>query len=145
MTEHAQKQDMVAKRTSKMLDLLDNLIMGAVALGTVAIAVALLFDLALDVIKQEKHTFTHLLGELLFVLIVMELFRQVVRQINRQPFSLQPFMTIGVIVCVRAILLIQMKLGTGEIEWVAGSLVIGVSALTVLLLTASSYLYHKTP
>lgn len=145
MTEHAQKQDMVAKRTSKMLDLLDNLIMGAVALGTVAIAVALLFDLALDVIKQEKHTFTHLLGELLFVLIVMELFRQVVRQINRQPFSLKPFMTIGVIVCVRAILLIQMKLGTGEIEWVAGSLVIGVSALTVLLLTASSYLYHKTP
>lgn len=143
MTETVRNQGVVAKRASRMLELLDNLILGAVAFGTVAIAVTLLHDLVLDVIKEEKHSFTHLLGELLFVLIIMELFRQVLRQITRQPFSLQPFMTIGVIACIRAILLFQMKLGSGEVEWVSGVLIISVSALTVLLLMAASYLYHK--
>jgi uncharacterized membrane protein (DUF373 family) len=143
MTEPEQKQSLVAMRASRILGLLDNVILGAVAFGTVATAVILLHDLALDVIRQEKHHFTHLLGEVMFVVIVMELFRQVLRQIMRQPFSLQPFMTIGVIVCIRAILLTQMKLGSDEIEWVEGTVLTGVSALTVLLLMASSYLYHK--
>lgn len=135
---------MAAKRIGKMLDMVDNVILGVVAFGTVAVAIALLFDLALDVINKDKHSFTHLLGELMFVLIIMELFRQVVRQIFRLPFSLQPFMTIGVIACVRGLLIVQMKLGSGEIEWVAGTLETLAFALTILLLTASSYLFHKT-
>lgn len=134
---------MAAKRVGRMLDTVDNVILAMVACGTIAVAIALLFDLGLDVIYKEKHSFTHLLGELMFVLIVMELFRQVVRQIFRLPFSLQPFMTIGVIACVRGLLIVQMKLGAGEIEWVAGTLETLAFALTIVLLAASSYLYHK--
>lgn len=143
VTEDTVKQGVAAKRIGKMLDMVDNTILGVVACGTVAVAIALMFDLGFDVIRKEKHSFTHLLGELMFVLIIMELFRQVVRQIFRLPFSLQPFMTIGVIACIRGMLIVQMKLGTGEIEWVAGTLETLAFALTILLLAASSYLYHK--
>lgn len=143
MPETTEKQSPLFKNAGKMLDMIDNAILGIVACGTVAVAVALLFDLVLDVYKEEKHSFTHLLGELMFVLIIMELFRQVVRQICRQPFSLQPFMTIGVIACIRGLLITQMKIGAGELDWIVGSLETLAFALTVLLLIASSYWYHK--
>jgi len=37
-----------------------------------------------------------------------------------------------------------MKMGAGEIEWIAGTLETLAFALTILLLAASSYLYYKT-
>jgi len=80
----------------------------------------------------------------MFVLIIMELFRQVLRQINREPFSLNPFLTIAVIASVRGLLIIQMKIGTGEFDWNVGAIGIMACSLTVLFTMISFFLYNRS-
>jgi uncharacterized membrane protein (DUF373 family) len=80
----------------------------------------------------------------MFVLIIMELFRQVLRRIIHEPFSLSPFLTISVIASVRGLLIIHMKIGTKEIDWNVGVLGIMACALTVLFMMLSPFLYNKS-
>lgn len=80
----------------------------------------------------------------MFVLIIMELFRQVMRQINREPLSLNPFIAIGVIASIRGLLILQMKVGVGEVDWNTGEMGIIMYAATVLVLMMAFYLYNKS-
>lgn len=141
MTEATRKS--LSGHINGLLGLVDNLVLGAVALGTMGIVGALLADMVMDILRDDTLSLMHLLGEMMFVLIVMELFRQIVRQISRHAFSLKPFMAIGVIASIRGLLMLQMKLGSGEIDWVAGSVGILALAATVLVLLAAYYLYQK--
>lgn len=142
-------EEIIEKRskTSKFVNLAiaigDDVILGVVALGTVALAVVLLFDVTLEFAHEAQHNYPYVLSELMFVLIIMELFRQVLRQINHEPFSLNPFLTIAVIGSVRGLLIIQMKIGTKELDWNVGAIGIMACSLTVLFIMISFYLYNR--
>jgi uncharacterized membrane protein (DUF373 family) len=73
----------------------------------------------------------------------MELFRQVMRQFNRHPFSLSPFIYIGFIASIRGILLAQMGLAMGELEWKEGITRLSVHAVIVLILAIAYLIYVK--
>jgi len=65
---------------------IDGFILVSVAFGTISLALIMLIDLFFDFIYKEKHTIPHYVSELMFILIILELFRQVIRQINHEPF-----------------------------------------------------------
>jgi len=79
----------------------------------------------------------------MFILIILELFRQVIRQINHEPFSLNPFIFIGVIASVRGIIIMQMRLALGETELMMGVATILAHGIIVLILFCCYYLYTK--
>ncbi|WKZ33584.1 MAG: phosphate-starvation-inducible PsiE family protein [Thermodesulfobacteriota bacterium] len=127
----------------KYLPRLDDLILVAVALGIIAAAVLLLVEAASDFVYLSDHSIPHIISDLMFVLIIMELFRQVMRQINRQAFSLNPFIYIGVIASIRGLLLTQMSLGLGEADWQTAVIQLSVHALIVLVLVIGLLVYSK--
>ena len=54
-------------------------------------------------------TLLHVLNDVLLVLIVMELMWPIIRFLKREPFILNPFLYIGIISCIRRILLIEAE------------------------------------
>lgn len=128
---------------SKVLVVLDDLILFIVAMGIIGVAVMLLYEAVTDFIFFTQHSIPHIISDLMYVLIIMELFRQVLRQINRHAFSLNPFIYIGVIASVRGMLLNQMKLGMGEGVWSEGVILLAVQAFIVLILIIGLYVYSK--
>ena len=123
--------------------IVDDLILIAVALGLIAVAVMLLIEGATDIFYFTAHTIPHIISDMMFVLIIMELFRQVMRQIVRHTFSLNPFLYIGIIASIRGILLTQMSLSMGEVEWKEGVSQLIVHGLLVLVLILSHLIYNK--
>jgi len=128
---------------NKVLTLIDDIILIAVAAGIIGVAILLMLEAATDLIYYTQHSISQIISDLLFVLIIMELFRQVMRQINRYSFSLNPFIFIGVIASIRGMLLTQMKLGMGETEWVGAVVQLGVHAVIVLVLVVALFFYSK--
>lgn len=130
-------------RISRWLVYIDDIILVLVAAGIIGVAVALVIEAVSDFIYYSQHSISHIISDLMFVLIIMELFRQVLRQLTRHTFSLNPFFFIGIIASIRGLLLVQMKLAMGEAEWWGGVLQLGVHALIVLILVVSYYFYSK--
>ncbi|MFQ5441141.1 MAG: phosphate-starvation-inducible PsiE family protein [Thermodesulfobacteriota bacterium] len=123
----------------------DYAILIIVAVGIIYLAAQLLFDAFYDaVFLWTRHTIPHLLSELMFTLIIMELFRQVHRQINKHRFSLNPFLYIGFIASVRGLLLTQMAVTMGDTEWFQGMIQIAIHAGILLVLVVCYILYNKT-
>jgi uncharacterized membrane protein (DUF373 family) len=142
--EIVEKKTRAFKFVNLAIEIGDDVILGIVALGTVGLALVLLIDVTLDFGREAQHNYPYVLSQLMFVLIIMELFRQVLRQINHEPFSLNPFLTIAVIASVRGLLIIQMKIGTGEFDWNVGAIGIMACSLTVLFTMISFFLYTLT-
>jgi uncharacterized membrane protein (DUF373 family) len=135
----------VAKKwLNRAVDLADKLVLSAIALGTLVLAIQMVATLALEFVNVVPHSLPNIVSELMFVLIVMELFRQIVRQIRQEPFSLKPFLAIGIIASVRGLLVVQMKIGIGDLDWNTGSLTLVAFSLVILLLIAAYYLCHKS-
>ncbi|MDO8772840.1 MAG: phosphate-starvation-inducible PsiE family protein [Burkholderiaceae bacterium] len=86
---------------NRAVDLVDSLVLAAITLGTLILAIQMVAVLVLEFVSREPHSLPNMVSELMFVLIVMELFRQIVRQIRKEPFSLKPFLAIGIIASVR--------------------------------------------
>ncbi|MBI5903535.1 MAG: phosphate-starvation-inducible PsiE family protein [Deltaproteobacteria bacterium] len=128
---------------NRFLVILDDIILIAVAAGIIGVACLLLAEAISDFVFFNKHSISHIISDLMFILIIMELFRQVMRQINRHKFSLNPFIYIGVIASIRGQLLTQMKLGMGEVEWKEAAIQLGIHAVIVLILIAGLYIYSK--
>lgn len=137
------QQTKAARYFNLVVNAIDDILLGAVAIGTISVAIGILYELSAEFAAQAQHNFPHVVSDLMFVLIIMELFRQVMRQINHEPFSLNPFMSIGVIASVRGLLILQMKVGEGEIDWNTGTMGIIIHAITVLILILALYLYNK--
>ena len=141
MTE--KRKSLVIPYVDKVLTIVDDVILIWVALGIIGVAFLLMLEAITDFIYYTAHSISHIISDLMFVLIIMELFRQVMRQINRHSFSLNPFIYIGVIASIRGILLTQMKLGMGEEDWQAGVIQLTVHAFIVLLLVAGLFFYSR--
>ncbi|MDH4227583.1 MAG: phosphate-starvation-inducible PsiE family protein [Deltaproteobacteria bacterium] len=121
----------------------DDIVLFAVAIAIICVAILLLYEGATDFLQGDRHSIPHIVSDLLFVLIIMELFRQVSRQINRRPFSLNPFIYIGIIASIRGVLIMQMKIGLGEAEWSHGVAVLLADAVLVLIFLGGLYIYSK--
>src|SRR3989304_9363645 len=130
-------------RISRWLVYIDDIILVLVAAGIIGVAVALVIEAASDFIYYSQHSISHIISDLMFVLIIMELFRQVMRQLNKHEFSLNPFIFIGVIASIRGILLTQMKLGMGEAEWESSVIQLAIHAVIVLVLVGGLFVYSK--
>lgn len=128
---------------NKLLAAIDDIILIAVAAGIIGVAFLLILEGVTDFINYTQHSISHIISDLMFVLIIMELFRQVMRQINRFSFTLNPFIYIGVIASIRGMLLTQMKLGMGEIEWEGAVVQIVVHGTIVLILVVALFFYSK--
>ena len=98
----------------KVLVVVDDIILYVVVAGIIVVAIRLLVEAWTDVFDYSQHSIPHVISDLMLVLIMMELFRQVMRQIHKQAFSLNPFFYIGIIASIRAILITQMRVGLGE-------------------------------
>ncbi|MEK7774220.1 MAG: phosphate-starvation-inducible PsiE family protein, partial [Deltaproteobacteria bacterium] len=103
-----QKAGVLPAYANKFFVILDDIILMVVAAGIIGVAILLLMEAISDFILLGAHSISHIISDLMFILIIMELFRQVMRQINRHAFSLSPFIYIGVIASIRGQLLTQM-------------------------------------
>lgn len=129
---------------TRFLNVVDTVILVLVAFGLIGIAASLLYEAISDALFfWSSHTIPHIISELMFTLIIMELFRQVLRQINKKPFSLNPFLFIGFIASVRGLLLSQMSLSMGDIEWREGIIQILVHITVLLILVVCYMIYAK--
>ena len=128
---------------NRLFVFLDDIILVLVAIGIIAVAAILLLEAVSDFVFFSAHSIPHIVSDLMFVLIIMELFRQVMRQINRHVFSLNPFIFIGVIASIRGLLLTQMSLSMGEVEHKDGVVQLGVHAIIVLILVVAYFVYTK--
>ncbi len=137
------RQDTVSRFLNNFFTFVDDLILVLVAIAIIALAGLLLYEAGTDFFYLSTHSIPHIISELMFVLIIMELFRQVLRQFNRHTFSLNPFIYIGFIASVRGLLLTQMGLAMGELEWMEGVIQLGVHAIIILILVACYYFYAK--
>lgn len=138
-----QRRSIVIPYVNRFLTVVDDVILIWVALGIIGVAFLLMLEALTDFVYYTQHSISHIISDLMFVLIIMELFRQVMRQINRHAFSLNPFIFIGVIASIRGILLTQMKLGMGETEWESAVIQLGIHAVIVLVLVGGLYVYSR--
>ncbi|MBI2413098.1 MAG: phosphate-starvation-inducible PsiE family protein [Deltaproteobacteria bacterium] len=141
--QQEQRRSVVIPYINKFLAVVDDVILVWVAIGIIGVAALLMLEAITDFVFYTQHSISHIISDLMFVLIIMELFRQVMRQINRHSFSLNPFIFIGVIASIRGMLLTQMKLGMGEADWEGAVLQLGIHAGIVLILVFSLYIYSK--
>lgn len=122
----------------------DYTILITVAVGIIYLAGQMIFDAWYDALMLwTQHTIPHLLSEMMFTLIIMELFRQVWRQINKHDFSLNPFLYIGFIASVRGLLLTQMAVSMDDVEWSAGMIQLAAHGGILLILVICYVLYNK--
>ena len=133
----------IINKISTWLVYLDDIILILVMFGIIGVAVLLTIEAASDFIYYTEHSISHITSDLMFVLIIMELFRQVLRQLTRHIFSLNPFFFIGIIASIRGILLTQMKLAMGEAAWKEGIMQLGMHAVIVLILAISYFFYSR--
>ncbi|MDP2689611.1 MAG: phosphate-starvation-inducible PsiE family protein [Deltaproteobacteria bacterium] len=142
-TKETQKKTFAIPFINKALTVVDDVILIAVAAGIIGVAFMLMVEAVTDFVFYTQHSISHIISDLMFVLIIMELFRQVMRQINRYSFSLNPFIYIGVIASIRGMLLTQMKLGMGETEWKGAVIQLVIHAGIVLVLVIALYFYSR--
>jgi hypothetical protein len=62
-----------------------------------------------NLLHPDIKTLLHVLNDVLLVLIVTELMWPIIRFLKREPFTLNPFLYIGIISCIRRILLIEAE------------------------------------
>lgn len=101
----------------------DDLLHFAVALVLVLCGIIILARTIPNLLHPDIATLLQVLNDVLLVLIIMELMWPIIRFLKREPFILNPFLYIGIISCVRRILLIEAehsmvgKAGGHEAGW----------------------------
>lgn len=88
---------------------LDDLIHFAVALILAICGGLILVRTLPSLLHPDTTTLLHVLNDVLLVLIIMELMWPIIRFLKREPFTLNPFLYIGIISCIRRILLIEVE------------------------------------
>jgi uncharacterized membrane protein (DUF373 family) len=89
------------------------------------------------------------INDVLLVLIIMEVLWTVLRYLKRQKFSLNPFLSIGIISSIRRVLVIGAQMSIGEMHDFDKVKVLfielGINTGIILVLIVAYYIYNKTP
>lgn len=97
------------KRLRQVLIAADDLMHFAVAAILLICAAFLLVRTLPNFLKPDPRGILHVLNDVLLTLIVMELMWPIVRFLKRKPFSLNPFLYIGIISSTRRILMVEAE------------------------------------
>ncbi|MCC6543891.1 MAG: hypothetical protein IT392_05235 [Nitrospirae bacterium] len=144
MEEGEENKSALLKSLNFMFNIADHVILVIIAVGIIYLAARLIFDAYYDALMLwTAHTIPHLLSEMMFALITMELFRQVWRQINKHEFSLNPYLYIGFIASIRGLLLTQMAISMDDVLWDQGTIQMVVHGVILLILVVCYILYNK--
>lgn len=133
------------------LALAEDALYAAVALVLIGIAVALLYQTLHDLFADGHISFAGRVGDavngVLFVVIILEIFRTVLAHLEGGGFQLVPFLIIGVISAVRHILLIgTQSLGhQTDRVFTHTQIELGVNALVALALVIALVLIRRSP
>jgi uncharacterized membrane protein (DUF373 family) len=90
----------------------DDIIHFAVALTLMISAALIVIQTLPNLLHPQTTSILHVINDLLLALIVMELMWPIVRFLKRKPFSLNPFLYIGIISSTRRILMIEAEHST---------------------------------
>jgi uncharacterized membrane protein (DUF373 family) len=120
-----------------------------IALSLIISAVFFLFSAFTNLKSIDSSSISHLINEILFVLIIMEIFVTVLTYLREHRVTFQPFLVVGIIASVRKILTIEAHLSVAEEigkEVFFRSMVdLGVNTGIVFILVLSFYLLAKSP
>ena len=87
----------------------DDIMHFLVALTLLICAAFILVRAMAEFFHPDPAALLHILNEVLLVLIIMELMWPIVRFLRREPFTLNPFLYIGIISSIRRILLLEAE------------------------------------
>lgn len=96
----------------RLLIIADDLIHFVIALILLCCAALILVTTIPNLVHLDTRSILHVLNDILLALIIMELMWPVVRFLRREPFSLNPFLYVGIISSTRRILLIEAEHST---------------------------------
>jgi uncharacterized membrane protein (DUF373 family) len=118
-----------------------------VALVLVGVAIAALYNTVHDLLNSNTHfaqTVTAGVNGVLFVVIVLEIFRTVLAHLEGGGFQLRPFLIIGIISAVRHILLVGAVAASNEsTQFNHAQIELGVNAGVALVLVIALVLLHR--
>ena len=131
------------------LTTLEDVVYVVVALSLIGIGAAALYNTISDMLNSSAPfavTVTDAVSGVLFVVIVLEIFRTVVAHLEGGGFQLMPFLIIGVISAVRHILLVGALTFAGGSNTTFNHAVIelGVNAGVALVLVIALVLVHRS-
>jgi uncharacterized membrane protein (DUF373 family) len=120
-----------------------------VAAVLVALAAVLLYRTVADALTSDQpfsSTITTAVNGVLFVVIVLEIYRTVVAHLEGGGFQLRPFLVIGIISAVRHILLIGAQSLSSETAktFAHAQIELGVNAAVALGLVIALVLLHRS-
>jgi uncharacterized membrane protein (DUF373 family) len=138
----------VPRSILRTLTVAEDCIYLAVAVVLVGIATALLYQTVADAFEGGHpfvETITTAVSGVLFVVIVLEIFRTVLAHLEGGGFQLRPFLVIGVISAVRHVLLVgaQSVLHNGDRAFNHAQIELGVNAAVAVALVAALVLVHR--
>ena len=152
------KPDRVAGHGSRFLpsaalhvfEHIENALYAAVAVVLVVVASVLLYRTVTDAFTSDRpfgEAITAAINGVLFVVIVLEIYRTVVAHLEGGGFQLRPFLVIGIISAVRHILLIGTQSLSGDTAkaFYRAQIELGVNAAVALGLVVALVLLHRSP
>lgn len=133
----------VREKIRKGVVIFDDIIHILVAIILIAVAGILLAMATKSFADITPTGLLHVVNDVLLVLIIMELLWTVIRYLRRLPFSLSPFLFIGIISGTRKILTLEAEMAISDKKEIFMLVELGVTALIVFLLVVAYYLYEK--
>jgi uncharacterized membrane protein (DUF373 family) len=90
-----------------------------------------------------------LLNDLLLVIILLELFRTVVRFLQTEVLTLEPYLAVGIIACTRRVLTASAELShlpaMTETQFYQYLMDVGLNVLVIMVLVLGVYMIRKHP
>ncbi|MBI3815698.1 MAG: phosphate-starvation-inducible PsiE family protein [Nitrospinae bacterium] len=119
-----------------------------IALSLIISAVFFLVSAFTNLKSINSNSISHLINEILFVLIIMEIFVTVITYLREHRITFQPFLVVGIIASVRKILTIEAHLSVaedvGREVFFRSMIDLGVNTGIVFILVLSFYLLAKS-
>lgn len=136
-------------KLTEHLRILADIVHIVIAVSLLIAAVAFLVNAFSNINGVSGDSIFHLINEILFVLIIMEIFITVITYLREHRITFQPFLVVGIIASIRKILTIEAHLSmeegvTNEIFF-RSMIDLGVNAGIVFILIISFYLLAKAP
>jgi uncharacterized membrane protein (DUF373 family) len=135
------------RRLIRFLTSVEDVVYLALALSLVAIAIAGLYNTISDLLSSSgafAPTITNAVSGILFVVIVLEIFRTLVAHLEGGGFQLLPFLVIGIISAVRHLLLVGARSVNGSTAFNHAQIELGVSAGVALVLAIALVLVQRS-
>src|SRR5574337_624460 len=96
------------------LGILSNIVHIIIALSLLISAGFFLVSAFINLKSLDANSISHLIHEILFVLIIMEIFVTVITYLREHRVTFQPFLVVGIIASIRKILTIDAHLSLTE-------------------------------